>query len=128
MSYLLGTYALAKAGQIKGFSSTNFLPPANEVCKRLCFYTCLSVVLFMGGLHPGVCIQAGWADPPPHHLILGDTVNERAVRILLECIVVPLKIIFPCLTDCLLSQEIRWSLTFLHITAILCHEVGFVGN
>ena len=57
-----------------------------------------------GGLHPGgsasiagVCIQAGLhpggglhlgeggADP---HWILRDTVNERVVRILLECILV----------------------------------------
>ena len=30
--------------------------------RRLCFYTCLLVLLFTGG---GVCIQRGWADPPP---------------------------------------------------------------
>ena len=35
-----------------------------------------------GGLHPGV------GKPPPPHWILRDTVNERAVRILLECILV----------------------------------------
>ena len=34
-----------------------------------------------GGLHPGV-------GKPPPHWILRDTVNERAVRILLECILV----------------------------------------
>ena len=47
--------------------------------RRLCFYTCLSVILFAGGggvcirggLHTGgsasrgVSIQGGWADPPP---------------------------------------------------------------
>ena len=33
-----------------------------------------------------VCIQGGWADPPP--CILRDMVNERAVCILLECILV----------------------------------------
>ena len=50
-----------------------------------------------GGLTPGgrsasrrVCLQGGlhlggWADPP---WILRDTVNERAVRILLQCILV----------------------------------------
>ena len=40
-------------------------------------------------VHKGVCIQGGlhrgWATPPPNW-ILRDTVNERAVRILLECI------------------------------------------
>ena len=36
----------------------------------------------VGGLHPG-----GWADPP-NLWILQDTVIERAVRILLECILV----------------------------------------
>ena len=55
-----------------------------------------SVCLFTGGsLHPGeVCIQGGlhpggggWADPTPHR-ILQDIVNERAVRILLERILV----------------------------------------
>ena len=37
-----------------------------------------------GVLHWGV---GGWADPPPHR-ILRDTVNEWAIRILLECILV----------------------------------------
>ena len=53
-----------------------------------------------GGLHPGglppgrgsvskgVCLQEGWSDPLETHGILGDTVNKRAVRILLECILV----------------------------------------
>ena len=36
-----------------------------------------------GGLHP----EGYWADPFPHQ-ILWDTVNERAVHILLECILV----------------------------------------
>ena len=41
-----------------------------------------------GCLHPGggSASRGGWADPPPR--ILRDTVNERAVRILLECILV----------------------------------------
>ena len=42
------------------------------------------------GLPPlgeGVCIQGGWADPLPHG-ILRDTVNKRAVRTLLEYILV----------------------------------------
>ena len=37
--------------------------------------------LHLGGLHRG-----DWADPP--NRILQDTVNEREVRILLECILV----------------------------------------
>ena len=49
-----------------------------------------------GGLHPGgwadppsgVFLQGGWADTPKIHGILRDTVNKRAVRILLECILV----------------------------------------
>ena len=59
--------------------------------------------LHPGGLHPGgwVCIQGdlhqgesasggaasrgGWVDQAPYRILL-DTVNERAVRILLECI------------------------------------------
>ena len=40
-------------------------------------------VLPQGGLNP----ELGWADPF-HHQILRDTVNERAVHILLECILV----------------------------------------
>ena len=35
----------------------------------------------------GVCIQGVW-EPPPRNRILQDTVNERAVCILLECILV----------------------------------------
>ena len=44
-----------------------------------------SGVWIHGGLHLG-----GWANPPPPttHWILQDMVNERAVRILLECILV----------------------------------------
>ena len=94
--------------------------------RRLCFYTCLPVILFTGGrvciqegsassdgeggwgvlhpggdsvqgLHPGWSTSRrsasggvasrgwGWADP---HRLLRVTVNERAVRILLECILV----------------------------------------
>ena len=79
--------------------------------RRLCFYTCLSVILYMGG---GVCLSACWdsrlpppeqtypweqtspqeqtpppgADSPLTQCMLGDTANKRAVRILLECILV----------------------------------------
>ena len=40
----------------------------------------------------GVCLQGGWEDPP--HRILMDMVNERAVRILLECILVFIYLVF----------------------------------
>ena len=46
-----------------------YLPPQNEVAGRLCFYTCLSVILFIGGgvsasgPGRGVC-HTPWADTP----------------------------------------------------------------
>ena len=62
-----------------------FLPPANEV----------SVILFTGGMHaspPPARIPPGHAHTTPGmyvpRRILRDAVNERAVRILLECILV----------------------------------------
>ena len=48
--------------------------------------------VWQGGVHGrgawagGVCDRGGMH--APHHQILRDTVNERAVRILLECILV----------------------------------------
>ena len=39
----------------------------------------------------GGCVAGGgraWYTRPPHWQILRDTINERAVRILLECIIV----------------------------------------
>ena len=39
------------------------------------------MILYTGG----VCLSACWDTPPPEQSILGDTVNERAVCILLEC-------------------------------------------
>ena len=62
---------------------THFLPPANEVWGKVIFLH-LSVILFTGGV-PGqplgkyIPSSACW-----------DTVNKRAARILLECI------LFPC--------------------------------
>ena len=69
--------------------------------RRLCFYTCLSVILFTGGggesasvgvyiqgdLHPEGSPSRGVGQTLPHR-ILRDTVNERAVHSLLECILV----------------------------------------
>ena len=60
--------------------------------QRLCFYTCLSVILFTVGRVPGqVHPRAGtplWAGTHPPGNVCWDTVNKRAVRILLECILV----------------------------------------
>ena len=78
------------------------LPPANEVCGKVIFFTlvcqsfCSQGSLYGGiciregvCLQEGVCIQGGlpWVrgDPPR---ILQDMVNKLAIRILLECILV----------------------------------------
>ena len=67
------------------------LPPANEVCKDYVFTgVCLSTggggAAWYRGVHGrGVCISPARMLP---RQILGDTVNELAVRILLECILV----------------------------------------
>ena len=55
----------------------------------VCIQGGLYIGVCIGGgvcIHRGVCIQGGWADPPIQ--ILWDMVNERAVRTLLECILV----------------------------------------
>ena len=68
---------------------------------------CIWVAVYRGGLHPGgsaskggcwadpppspwACLQGGWGDPPSPtiHGIRRDTINKRAVHILLECILV----------------------------------------
>ena len=60
------------------------LPPANEACEGYVFTPVCHSVHGGGG---GVCIQeGGWAYLPLR--ILWDTANERAVRILVECILV----------------------------------------
>ena len=60
---------------------------------------CISgLVCFQGVCIQGVCIQGGWAEPPSEiHGILWDTVNKRAVRILVECFLV--SIIFKIFLD-----------------------------
>ena len=72
--------------------------PQTKFAKVMFLHLCVSHSVHRGGicvgwgLHPegsasmGVCIRRGWADPP--HWVLRDTINERAVRILLECILV----------------------------------------
>ena len=60
--------------------SKYLLPPANEVCGKVMFLQ-VSVILFTGGgvPSPGGCLLEA---PLPRRLLL------RAVRILLECILV----------------------------------------
>ena len=102
-------------GTTKPFTSTFFLlPPANEVWGKVIFLH-LFVILFTGGClpqcmlgyhhPPGPCTPLDHAPPqtmhPPDHAhplaqsMLGDTVNARAVRILLECNLVILCYCYP---------------------------------
>ena len=82
----------------------NIITARKQSLRRLCFYTCLSVILFTGwDAHP--CPQNKRQAPPhpqdqrqapprpeagtpPEQCMLGDTENKPAVRILLECILV----------------------------------------
>ena len=69
----------------------SFLPNANNVWGKVMFSKA-SVTLSRGSASRGSssCRSAsrgGWADPPPHQT-LQNMVNEWAVRILLECIIV----------------------------------------
>ena len=73
----------------------SFLSPANEVCEGYVFTPVRQSFYSHGGggvfiQEMGVCIRGvrSWADPPPPHRILRDTIDERTVRILLECILV----------------------------------------
>ena len=74
---------------IKYNATRNILPPANEVWGKVMFSQ-VSVILSTRGSVSRGSAFGRWADfpPPPPHWILRDTVNERAVRILLECILV----------------------------------------
>ena len=76
----------------------SFLPPANKIWGKVIFLqACVINSVHWQGLHPrgGVCIQGGGSaslggvdQSPPLHRILQDTVNERVVHILVECIIV----------------------------------------
>ena len=66
-----------------------FLPPVNEVCEGYVFTgVCLSTGGWCLPLVPGGCLQHPPDRHPPPQRILRDTVNKRAVRIPLECILV----------------------------------------
>ena len=62
------------------------LPPANKICEGYVFTPVCQSFCSQGGTWAGT--------PPPEQCMLGDTGNKRAVRILLECILV-LAIFFP---------------------------------
>ena len=79
-----------------GSSMSSFLPPANEVCEGYVFTrVCHSVhrggsASVHAGIPPWSRPNPPGAEPPPEQCMLGDTANKRAVRILLECILVAL--------------------------------------
>ena len=62
------------------------LPPATKLGQGNIFSSVCQEFCPRGGEYLGRCPPAG--TPPPPHQILRDTINERAVRILLECILV----------------------------------------
>ena len=106
----------------RGFRSQTVFTACKQSLRRLCFYICLLVILFTGGvsalvhtwIHPlGADTPPGQTppleqtphgqSPPPRaQCMQGDTGNKRAVRILLECILVIIKF----------DREINLSLTF----------------
>ena len=53
-------------------SLTFFLPPANEVAGRLCFYTSLSVILLRGSLYDVTSCPAAWSHVLSRGLCQGD--------------------------------------------------------
>ena len=123
-----------------------FITARKRSLRRLCFYTCLSVSHSVEGcLHPGggrgVCIQGGLhpggsasigrggihlggstSRSRPTHRILRDTVNERAVRILLECILVTeFNFVSPIMWSTL-SWPPRASSAFASLSSLLLAE------
>ena len=105
--------------------------------RRLCFYTCLSVILFTGR---GVCLPQcmlgytpPWeadipreADIPPSQeadtllqCMLGDTGDKRVVRILLECILVFTE--FAEFVETFRKNSSAMVTFLLSVNRILCH-------
>ena len=97
-----GTLSLTQSGwallswfENKYSNLRHFYRPQTKFGTRLCFYTCLSVILFMGGVSQyemGGINPLRQTPPPPIRRPL-----QRTVRILLECILVLLRI-FNCAT------------------------------
>ena len=81
-----------------------FIAARKRSLRRLCFHRCLSVhggwgICIRGGLRPEGGLHRGVLGRPPPNQILWETVNERAVRILLECILAKCKKINPVNTS-----------------------------
>ena len=77
-------------------------------------------VCIQGGLHRGGSASRGWADPLPEiYGILRDTVNKRATRILLECILVCLFVYFIC-SDLLLVYFLQ------HVVFGICRLIDIL--
>ena len=90
---------------MQGYESQRFLPPANEVCEGYVFTgVCLSTVGGMrgrGACEAGEHAWLGWAcmaHTPLPCTLPRHAVNVRAVRILLECILVRCKFDIKCYT------------------------------
>ena len=69
-----------------GMHSCLVITACKRSLQRLCFYTCLSI--HRAGTPPPGQVPPTRAGPPPEQCLLGDTASKRAVRILLECILV----------------------------------------
>ena len=72
---------------IVNITKCDFLPPANEVWGKVIFLH-LSVILFKGGSTFEGTPGTRYTTHLRKQCMLGDTGNKRAVRILLECILV----------------------------------------
>ena len=85
------------------------LPPANEVWGKVIFLH-LFVILFTGGGLPqcmlGYHPPGPGAHTPPAQSMLGDTVNARAVRILLECYLVFYKLCKLCFIKTIVDRAV----------------------
>ena len=91
---VVGLHFLVKYFTCSGVMLCIFLPPADGVAGRRCFYTCLSFCSWEEGVSLTETHRTGqrppWTETPTP--LWTETLppygNERAVRILLECILV----------------------------------------
>ena len=78
-----GVAEKARGVGVTHFSQENvYYRPQTKFAKVMFLHLSVSHSVHRGGLHRGV------GRPPAPHRTLRDTVNERAVRILLKCILV----------------------------------------